>query len=164
MLLVIGAVVLFSLLLPSLNRTMLYGDLNQVLTRTENSAMALAQGILSEAATKAFDEVCLTSLPHIAAQLTPISNLGSDAGEYYPNYDDLDDYASLSLLDTTAFATVPYTITATVDYMDPNNLSITSSSPTFVKRLRVIVVSPFLRNAASRDSLEIVLERIYAFY
>jgi len=164
MLLVLAALVLFSLMLPSVNQTMLYGDQNQVLTRTENSAMALAQGILSEAATKTFDEVCFTSIPHITAQLTPISDLGSDAGETYPFYDDIDDYADLSIVDTSAFVSVPFTITATVDYVDPNNISTVSSVPTFVKKLTVVVVSPFLLDAASGDSVAIALERYYAYH
>lgn len=162
--LVLGAIVLFAVLLPSLNEAIFTSDSTQVVTQVENSAMAVAQGILSEAATKKFDEVCITTLPQNPSQLTPTSGLGADAGEYYPNYDDLDDYASLSLVDTTTLLSVPFTVTAEADYIDPDNPGSTSSSQTFVKRLRVTVTSPYLVDPASRDSLSITLQRLYAFF
>ena len=164
MLLVLGAIVLFSIILPSLNQVILYNDVNIIVTRVENSALALAQGYLSEAATKEFDEVCLTSLPLIASQLTPVANLGSESGEYYPNFDDLDDYVDLSLVDSTTFPSVSFTVTGAVDYIDPDNPETTSGSPTFVKRLRITVTSSYLVDPVSRNTLQITLERLYAFY
>jgi hypothetical protein len=164
MLLVLGAMLLFAITLPSVNNAILFSESNQVVTQVENSAMAVAQGYLSEAAVMAFDEVCLTSLPLVASQLTPIANLGSDAGEYYPNFDDLDDFGDLSLVDTTAFPSITFNVTGAVDYVDPNNPETTSAIPTFVKRLRVTVTSSYLVDPASRDSLDITLQRLYAFY
>ena len=164
MLLVLGAMLLFSIALPSLNNAILFSESNQIVTQVENSALAVAQGYLSEAAVKTFDEVCLTSLPLIAAQLTPVADLGSDAGEYYPNFDDLDDYGDLSLVDTTAFPTIAFNVTGSVDYVDPNNPETTSASPTFVKRLRVTITSSYLVDPASGDSLNITLQRLYAYF
>ncbi len=163
-LLVLGAVLLFSMMLPSLNEAILYNDLNQLVTQVENSALALAQGFLSEAATKEFDEVCITIVPFFPNQLTPTDSLGSEIGENYPNYDDLDDYADLALVDSTAFATIQFTVAGAVDYMDPMNPGIISPSQTFIKRLRVTITSSYLIDPATRDSLQIMLERLYTYY
>lgn len=163
-LLVLGAVLLFSMMLPSLNEAILYNDLNQIVTQVENSALALGQGILSEAATKAFDKVCLTMVPDNPDQLTPIANLGADLGETYPNYDDLDDYGDLMLVDTSAFASIKFNVVGSVDYIDPSDPENPSSIPTFLKRLRISVTSSYLIDPSSRDSLKIKLERIYTYY
>jgi len=162
--LVLGAIVLFAVLLPSLNESIFTSDSTRIVTQVENSAMAAAQAILMEAATLEFDEVCITTLPLNASQLTPTVALGAEPGEYYPNYDDLDDFASLSLVDTTTLSSVPLTLSAEVDYIDPANPGSTSVIQTFVKRLRVTVTSPYLIDPASRDSLQISLQRLYAFY
>jgi type II secretory pathway pseudopilin PulG len=164
MLLVLGAMLLFSIALPSLNNAVLFSESNQIVTQVENSALAVAQGYLSEAAVKIFDEVCLTSPPLIAAQLTPVASIGSDAGETYPNFDDVDDYGDLTLVDTTAFPSITFNISGAVDYVDPDNPETTSAAPTFVKRLRVTVTSSYLVDPASGDSLQIMLERLYSYY
>ena len=163
-LLVLGAVILFSLMLPSLNESILYTDLNQLVTQVENSALGLAQGFLSEAATKVFDEVCLTTEPDSPDQLTPVVDLGREVGESYPGYDDLDDYADLALMDSTAFTSIQFTVSGAVDYMDPSNPEIISPSPTFIKRLIVTVTSSYLIDPATRDSLQIKLMRLYTYY
>jgi hypothetical protein len=162
MLLVLGAMLLFAITLPSVNNAILYSESTQVVTQVQNSAMAVAQGYLSEAAVKTFDEVCLTSLPLIPAQLTPAGNLGSETGEYYPNFDDLDDYGDLSVTDTTAFPSI--NVTGSVDYVDPSNPETPSGIQTFVKRLQITITSSFLVDPASGDSLQITLERLYAYY
>jgi type II secretory pathway pseudopilin PulG len=164
MILVLGAMVLFAIVLPSVNSAIFYSDSNQVLTKVENSAISIAQKYLSEAATKKFDEVCMTNRPLVASQLTPTANLGCDAGENYPNFDDVDDYSHFSIVDSTTFPSVPFNVNATVDYVDPNNPSVVSSSQTFIKRLRVTISSSFLVDPASGNSLQIVLERLYAFH
>ncbi len=163
-LLVLGAVLLFAMMLPSLNEAILYNDLNQLVTQVESSALGLAQGFLSEAATKAFDENTITVVPLFPDQLTPTDSLGSDVGENYPNFDDLDDFADLALVDTTAFASIQFTVAGAVDYMNPNNPGIISLSQTFIKRLRVTVTSSFLIDPVTRDSLQVMLERLYTYY
>jgi hypothetical protein len=163
-LLVLGAVLLFSMMLPSLNEAILYNDLNQIVTQVENSALALGQGILSEAATKAFDKVCLSSVPDNPDQLTAIIDLGADLGETYPGYDDLDDYGDLVLVDTTTFGAIGFRIVGSVDYVDHGDLNSPAAYPTFLKRLSVSVTSSYLIDPVTRDSLEIKLSRIYTYY
>ena len=163
-LLVLGAMLLFAITLPSVNNAILYSESNQVMTQVENSAMAVAQGVLSEVAVKTFDEVCFSEMPLIAAQLTPTASLGPEAGEYYPNFDDIDDYTALSITDTTAFPSVKFIVTGHVDYVEPTAPNTVSANQTFVKRLQVTVTSPFLMDPASGDPLHIMLQRLYSYH
>jgi hypothetical protein len=164
MILVLGALVLFSTLLPSLNGSVLYNDRTLVATNAELTAISLAQKILGEASTKAFDEVCTTSRPSSASQLTRPSRLGPEAGETYPNFDDVDDYNNVTIVDTTTMPSVRFNIIGGVTYVDPVNPNNDTGSKTFLKRLKVTVTGPYLINPASEQSVQIQLEQIYAYY
>ncbi len=164
MLLVLGALLLFSLMLPSLNETLLYNDRTLVTSEVEIMAMSLAQMYLAEAGTKAFDEVCLTTSPKLPSQLTPTASLGRESSETYPNFDDMDDYLNLSLTDSVTMPSVKFTIAGAVCYMDPNNPSTTSASPTFIKRVRVTVGGPYLINPASETATQLTIEQLFAYY
>ncbi len=143
MLLILGAILLFSLMLPSLNETILQNDRTMVRTQTELTA---------------------TTQPRFGYQLTPVASLGAESGEAYPNYDDLDDFADLALLDTTSLASISYTLTGAVTYMNPAAPSSPGGSPTFVKRLRVTVSSPYLLDPGSEQPMPIMLDQIYTYY
>jgi hypothetical protein len=162
--LVLGALVLFSLLLPSLNGSLLYSDRTVTSTNAELTAISLAQKILAEANTKVFDKVCLTSHPTQATQMTAVASLGKDTGETYPNFNDVDDYKNLSLTDSTSLPSVRYTISATCDYVDPANPANISSNPTYVKKLRVTITGPYLINPITEAALQITTEQLFAYY
>ncbi len=164
MILVLGALVLFSTLLPSLNGSVLYNDRTLIATNAELTAISLAQKILGEAGTKAFDEVCVTSRPSSPSELTRPSRLGPEPGESYPNFDDVDDYNNVTLVDTTTMPSVRFNIVGAVTYVDPINPSNDSGSKTFLKRLKVTVTGPYLINPASERNVQITLEQVYAFY
>ncbi|RJQ47854.1 MAG: hypothetical protein C4534_00510 [Gaiellales bacterium] len=164
MLLVLGAMVLFSLMLPSLNESILYSDRTMIATKAEMAAVSLAQRILAEAGTKAFDEACITGAPIFPSQMTPTGSLGAESGESYPNYDDVDDFRSLNLADSTTLPSVLLNVTASVVYVNPSSPSGTSASSTFVKRLRVTVSGPFLVNPASGMAMQIALEQLYSYF
>ena len=164
MLMVLGALVLFSLALPSLNNTILYNDRTLITTNAELTAISLAQKIISEAGSKAFDEVCLATQPYLASQLTAVGSLGAESGESYSNYDDLDDYNSLSLADSTTLPSVLFNITATVDYVNTNDPSQVVGYRTFMKRLLVTITGPYLVNPANNSPTQIVMEQGYSYY
>jgi MSHA pilin protein MshD len=162
--LVLGALVIFSLLLPSLNSSLLYSDRTVTSTNAELTAISLAQKILAEASTKVFDVVCLTSHPTHATSMTAVASLGRETGETYPNYNDVDDYKNLALVDSTSLPSVRFTITASCDYVDPDHPADVSANPTFVKRLRVTVTGPFLINPMTDAPLSISTEQLFAYY
>ncbi len=164
MLLVIGALLLFTLMLPSLNETMLYNDRTTVGTKVEMTAMALAQRYLAEAGTKAFDEVCLTIQPSLPSQLTTSGSLGRESGETYPNFDDLDDYRNLTMVDTITMPSVRFDLSAAVSYVDPANPTGSTSTQTFLKRVRISITGPYLVNPASEAALQITLEQLFSYY
>lgn len=164
MILVLGALLLFSLTLPSMNQSLLYNDRTLIATSAEIAAMSLAQKILAEAGTKAFDEVCLTTYVQNASQLTPIASLGKETGEDYPNFDDLDDYHNVVIVDSLTLPSVPFTISGTVAYRKMNIPGEIESSQTFIKCLRVTVTSPYLVNPSHNSPTAISLEQLYTLY
>jgi len=164
MLLVLGAIVLFSTLLPSLNETILYSDKNQYAARSEVAATALAQNILTEAATRRYDENCVTGDPQNPLQLTPVAGLGPDLGEIYPYFDDVDDYDGLFLVDSTSLPSVRLEISTQVDYVSTINPSQVVGGQTWLKRLRIYITGPYMANPATGDTVQIRLERLYTYF
>ena len=164
MMLVLGALILFSLLLPSLNQTILYNDWTLMTTNVELSAIAIAEKLISEAGQKAFDLACIGATPTSPSQLTSPFSLGPGMGETYPNFNDLDDYNNLSITDTTTFPSVLYNIAAQVVYVNPSNPTQTVLYQTWLKKLSVVITSPYLINPASEQSIQIGMEQIFAYY
>ncbi len=160
----LGALILFSVMLPSLNETILYNDKTILTTSIELAAISVAERILAEAGTKEFDLACVGSSPTSASQLTSPFHLGPAYGEVYPNFNDLDDYNYLSVTDSTTFPSVPLNINARVYYVNPANPTQTVSYQTFLKKLEVSITSPWLENPASGQPFAITLEQIYAYY
>ncbi|MCX6640051.1 MAG: hypothetical protein NTW14_06160 [bacterium] len=164
MLLVLGSLILFSILLPSVNSSLLYNDRTLVSTHAELAAMSIAQKIINEANRKVFDEICLTSRPTSATLMTTPAHLGPDTGESYPNFDDVDDFKNLSIADSLTMASVRFSISATVTYVDPGNPTVDVAYQTYIKRLRVSVTGPYLVNPASNTPVQITMEQLYAYY
>jgi len=164
MLLVLGALLLFSIALPSLNGTVLYNDKTLFSTNAELTAISLAQKILAEAGSKAFDEVCLTTRPQSASQLTAVASLGPEAGENYPQFDDVDDFHNVTLRDSTTLPSILFIINGSVSYVDPANPSQAVASQTFAKRLRVTVSGPYLVNPANDQPGQISMEQLYSHF
>jgi hypothetical protein len=164
MLLVLGALVLFSLMLPSMNQTILYNDRTLVSTNAELTAISLAEKIIADAGTKAFDVYCITGTPTSPSQLTSPYHLGPAYGEVYPYFNDLDDYHTMSIMDTTTFPSVSFNISARVNYVNPADPNQMVYYQTFLKKLRVTVTSPYLINPASEQPVTVSMEQIFAYY
>jgi len=164
MLLVLGALLLFSIALPSLNDTLLHNDITLFCTNAELTALSLCQKILAEAGTKVFDEVCLTTQPQLATQLTDVATLGRETGESYPNFDDVDDYHNLAYRDSTTLPSVLFMLSGVVSYINPSDLTQAVTYRTFIKRLRVTVRGPYLLNLPNDQLVDIILEQLYTQY
>ena len=164
MLLVLGSLILFSILLPSVNSSLLYNDRILVSTRAELAAMSLAQRIINEANNKVYDEVCLVSHPASATLMTAPAHLGPETGESYPNFDDVDDFKDFTFTDSLTMESVQFNVTATVSYVNPNHPSVDVGYQTYIKRLRVSVTGPYLINPASNTPVQITMEQLYAYY
>jgi hypothetical protein len=164
MLMVLGALLLFSLAMPSINGSLLYNDRTLLATNAELTAISIAEKVLADAGSKAFDEICLTMYVQHPADLTQRANFGKDTGENYPNFDDVDDYHNLAAVDTTTLRSVRFNIAGNVEYMDPAHPDQISASRTYVKRLQVTVTSPFMTNPASNQAVQVTMERLYTLY
>ncbi|TKJ39730.1 hypothetical protein CEE37_10655 [candidate division LCP-89 bacterium B3_LCP] len=164
MLLVLGALTIFSLTLPSLNQSLLYNDRTLIATNAEMAAMSLAEKVLAEAGAMAFDEVCLTTKPQLTSQLTNINALGPESGESYPQFDDMDDFHGATIRDSITMPSVLFNINSSVSYIDPLNPTTEVGYKTFVKKLVVTVTGPYLINPASEQNVQIKMEQLYSFY
>jgi len=155
--LVLGAFVLLTTLALSVHRAILQNQDAADEAQYGIPAMALAQSIIEEASAKAFDEeVTGTPPPNLPDGFTQPSELGPEAGESYPNFDDVDDYDGLSVQDTTSVGAT-YTITASAYYVEVSAPDSAVSYPTFFKRLDVTVSSPFL-------SRPITLSHLFSYW
>ncbi|MFH1862409.1 MAG: hypothetical protein ABH878_06300 [bacterium] len=164
-LLVLGALVLFALMLPSLNQSILHNDRTLVFTNSELTAMSLAQKIIDEAGSKVFDEVCLTTNPMLPSEMTTLGSLGPESGENYPNFDDLDDYNNLALADSLTLPSVRFNIAATISYVNSVNPTQPVGSQTFFKYLQVTVTGPnYISNPNNNAPLQITLSQLFSFF
>jgi len=147
MLLVLGAMALLSITMLSVNRVLVEQEQASMEGAFQLVATSLGQGLIEEAIGKGFDEVVLSDPPTaLPDSFTTAGSLGSEAGESYPNFDDIDDFSGYSRTDTTDTG-VAYTVSAQVEYVDDSNLDgPAEASPTFFKRLKVTVSSPYLSN------------------
>ncbi len=110
----------------------------------------IGQSLLEEIRGKAFDEAVIP--PNDTIQnptLTPVISLGRDAGETtYDQFDDIDDYNNYSRTDSMSIFGNFFT-TAKVYYIvnDIANMGtgVYSATPTFAKKIDVVVWNSFLR-------------------
>jgi len=147
MLLVLGAMALLSLTMLSVHSALLEHEQMSLEGEFQLVATSLGQNLIEEAIGKAFDEVVLSDPPtSLPASFTPTGSLGTEAGEVYPNFDDVDDFNGYSRTDTTEVG-VPYTMNVLVEYVDGSDPDGPAETlPTFFKRVKVTVSSPYLSN------------------
>lgn len=142
-LLTIGAMILLALVSLRFNSTMLSSQSADLDSKVYLTAISLADNIIEEAKTKAFDVNTIDFPTTNPATLTSPSGLGPKYGETYPNFNDFDDYNGLKLTITAPYFET-YHINCTVTYVNGNNPDQVSSTQTFYKKLTVTVTSPYL--------------------
>jgi len=139
-----GAMVIFSLLLENVNSFLGMNTKVQVQTELNYTAVALAQNIIDSARKKAFDEA-VTDNKKISVIPDDFSlSLGPDMGETPKNYDDFDDYNNYSRIDTTAHEI--YTTSVKVEYVTDSNYNQKSLVQTTHKKMIVHVISPSMKD------------------
>jgi len=156
MILVLGAMLFFTMTSLSVNNFCLHNNETMMKSEFDYYAISLAQGIIEEAKTRFFD---------VAVEVTPppINNLpwaftyppSRRYGEYYPNLTDVDDYHNLTIPVNTP--RVNYTVTVKVFYVRDDNLNQPVSYRTFNKKMTVTVTSPYI-------SGNVVLSHVFSYY
>ena len=144
-LLIIGAVFIFSLTSVYTNYEILESGNAVTEAKIMNGATALALSYIEDAKRLAFDNATIAGSGNLdQTVLTNPGDLGVEGGEIYPGFDDVDDFHNYNQAATTEFLT--YFISASVTYVDTNNMNISNADRTLYKRLTVNVTTPFLQD------------------
>ena len=158
MFLVLGALLFFTMTSLSVNRFCLNNNEAMMKTEFDHYAVSLAQGIIEEAKTRAFD-LYVVSNPAANPPGDFTYPLGPRWDEYYPNYNDVDDYNGLHLTvsaDTTG-PKVDYDVDVQVGYVEEYDIDTFVSHKTFHKKMKVTVTSDFI-------SAPVVLSHVYSYF
>lgn len=149
---VIGAMIIFSLILLSTNRYMLSNTVMQVESEVEMLAVTLSQDLIDEASTKAFDSSTIDgTIPmNIPGDFesSPFSTGGTTCSD--PNIDSFSKYNQCDEEISTNLGV--FNIHADVHYADDTNYEETSSK-TRHKRIIVTIESPHLTNSITLEFL-----------
>lgn len=143
---VIGAMIIFSLILMTSNSMILRNSTMQVEGELEQETIALAQDIIEEARIKEFDANTSAPLPptQIPGGFTSTADLGPDSGENPSNrneFDDFDDFNGYTEDVETEHGT--FTISTEVFYVNSGTFT-SSSSPTTFKKMVVTITNALL--------------------
>lgn len=136
--LVIFGFVLLSIFGLSVNRTTLQSRVIMQESGLLLSAISLGEKFIEEAEMLRFDEEPSATIP---SSFTQPGQLGPDTGESYQNFDDIDDYNGLTIVDSTS-AHTPFTINIDVDYVDKAAPDTPVTTRTYFKKMHVCISSP----------------------
>lgn len=163
MMITLVALVLLSIVILRVTTGFLMTDTIMLNSKVKLQAISICASIIEDGVGLAFDEKSVdpdtTTSNYIisTSNLTPVNQLGAEAGEVYPNFNDIDDYNGLTFLSTdtvtvrSPFAKMysdEYTISCKVDYVQETNPDSAVSIPTWHKRLLVMVTSKVMNKTA----------------
>lgn len=160
---VIGAMIIFSLILMTSNSMIIRNSTMQVEGELEQETIALAQDIIEEARIKEFDTNTSAPLPptQIPGGFTSAGSLGPESGESDRNqFDDFDDYDGHTETVTTEHG--DFTISTEVFYVDKNTFTKVGSPTTFKKM--VVTITNALLVDGSDNMKEYKFEFIRNYY
>ena len=140
MLLIIGALLLLSLISLSVNRAVLLSQETSSEGDAVLVATSLAQSLIEEVSRKKFDQKVVSGSVTKPDSLTPTSRLGPDAGEVFPNFNDLDDFNGCSRTTSTQLLG-NFRLKCRVWYTDSTLVGDSTSSRTFMKTISVVADS-----------------------
>ena len=152
MLLALGALALLSFLVLRVNSTQINSMDNMQNTKYGLVAVSLASSVLEDASRRAFDDKTINSAVTATTSLTSPSNLGTESGEVYSTFDDVDDYNNYTRLDTTTKVAV-FNIACKVEYVDTTNPNQASGVATWHKRITVKVTSKSIKDTVTLSQI-----------
>jgi len=143
MLLILGALVMFSFLTLNAHRTVLIASQMRMDSEYVITAAEVAESMINEVKNKAFDEQTVAQDIFSENELSAV--LGPDSGETPSTYDDIDDYITDGEINTARIISTPrvgsYNVSITVVYVNPAAPGQVTVSATRMKRIRVTVSS-----------------------
>lgn len=154
MMLAMGAMIFLSVMILNVNTNQLNTEDTMISSKLGLIAVSLATSYVEEANARAFDLATVNNFVTDLSALTAASNLGPATGEYYPNYNDFDDYNGLSRTDVVD--EVSFRIKCTVVYVNANSPDSKSSNKTWNKKLTVkIYTDKVNNNALLKDTIQV---------
>ncbi|HOJ03415.1 MAG TPA: hypothetical protein PK916_05380 [Bacteroidota bacterium] len=143
MMLVLGAMILLSMVVLTINRAKLFSE--QQISQSEYTiaATSVGQGLLNEISSKSFDAATVSKPDAEVSTFTAPGSLGRNSSEIYPNFNDVDDYHRFSRTYSTPRAG-DFNVTASVHYINTSQPNTPVNYRTRTKRVTVVVSSPFM--------------------
>ncbi len=144
LLLTLGAMVIFGMTTITVNQNLLSGSEAIHDQQVEILTMNVAQKYIEDAKTKAFDENTINDENGITVNsFGNPGSLGPGTGESYPhNFDDVDDFNGLSLVDSST--TISMNVSVTVKYVAATDLNTPVFTKQFYKIMTVNVNNEYL--------------------
>ena len=143
MLMVLAAVVLFSLLAINVNRTLYTSESQTNKSEYLATATAVGQSVINKISNKAFDQGTINNPPFSYGILTSPDSLGHETGEAVSSYNDVDDFNNYTESDSTPRSDV-YNVHVLVNYVDDNNAKTVVNVKSHTKRIEVLVTSVYM--------------------
>ena len=156
--LTIGALMLLSGVMLSLNNAVLTRDVIQYESEATLTATSLAQSLLEEARTRSFDEQTVPpKTVETPSSLTSAGNLGAETGEVITeDFDDVDDYNGfVRIVTTPRFG--DYEQRVGVYYVRNGSLQTPLTYQTYLKRVDVTVWNPYIGSTDQTITLSTVI-------
>ncbi len=173
---VIAAMILLGTLALSVNTTLINSSTTSLEMEAGLDALSYGQSLLDEILSKEFDENTINQRVFSYSSMTPISQLGPDAGESFtlPDssatdnfqsklmYDDVDDYLNYrrivrnSRLDN-------FTLTVVVDYVNEDTPDNPTTSQTFYKRVTVSISNPYMVKDSQGNVFPLVMRDLAVY-
>ena len=141
----LGALLLFSLISMRFNSTLLENSTVETENKVYLTAFSLADDLIEEIKQKAFDAATVKFPTTNPEDLTSAYSLGPGGWEYYPNYNDIDDFNGY-IRPVNAPHAENYSVICEVCYVDADNPDQKVMTQTFYKRVRVTITSPYMRS------------------
>jgi|ERR1035437_10241943 hypothetical protein len=160
-LLVLGAIVLLSIFILRVYTTENGTTKNTITNAAIIKATGVAQTLLEQIQTEAFDSATVSKSVSSTSALTPVGGLGPDLllGETsFTKFNDVDDYNNYSEIDTIGSTDI-FNVKVRVSYATKMNPDVSSSVPTFSKRVDISVYNKYLNLI---DTLK--LSKIISYY
>jgi hypothetical protein len=148
---VMGAMIIFSMILLNANSLIMRNTMMQVEGELEQEVIALGQEIIEEALSKSFDEVTHNAAapPSLIPEgFTHPSNLGPDPGEtdrrYYNDFDDYHGYESTFVTEHGEFEISVEVFYVEEQIVGDNITFVHSNTQTTYKKIEVTVTNEYL--------------------
>jgi len=140
LLLTIAAIIIFGMSMLSVNQRSVEQAEAIYRQQAELYALSIAQGIIEEAKTKAFDEYTVQRLATAPSDFS--ASAGSGGGENYPTFDDVDDLVDIITDTTTNLGQM--SIAVDVRYVEDSDLETPVAYRTYYKKMTVSVFNPYM--------------------